>query len=385
MLKTFEDLKDTADTMLTYREAKPEEARLAGIVEEIASTLKRYIDLDIPALALVIALWIVQTLCFESFQYCGYLALRSATPRCGKSRLLKLVAMFSGSKVTLLPTPATIFRTNRKVLILDEVDQLQNKDKDIFGTVLAVLNCGFERGATIERCERDKAGNFRVQEFPVYGPKALAGIEALADTLSDRCFQIPMRRTGKRLPRLNLRKIQPQVEAIRAQLTLWFSQKTEEIETVYEKFPDELPQLCGFDDRFQDISEPLVLLAGLADTERGEGSTMLDTLLKGLAHCADHREPSGREQNILALLEILDEELGKREEAFFPTSDIIGFCLDHEELAWIENGRRLANFLRLLDLSATRNPTGKQRGYQITREWLDQWQASYPPQKEVEQ
>ena len=32
--------------------------------------------------------------------------------------------------------------------------------------------------------------------------------------------------------------------------------------------PDELPQLREFDDRFQDLAEPLLVIASLADEER---------------------------------------------------------------------------------------------------------------------
>src|SRR4030095_11313923 len=116
------------------------------------------------------------------------LALRSATPRCGKTRLLRLLALLAldSPSITTTPTAPVLFRSQRKVLILDEVDRLRNADKENFGAVLSILNVGFEKGAVVERTERAKGGNFEVRAFPVYRPVAIAGIESLADTLSDR-------------------------------------------------------------------------------------------------------------------------------------------------------------------------------------------------------
>ncbi len=378
---TFEETKKAAER-LTFNGDSPEEPdtqlMLSNSIETIQSTLIKYIDFVHPALATVVSLWIVLAFCFDSFQYCGYLALRSPTPRCGKTRLLKLIALFLGVKITAIPTAATIFRSNQKELILDEVDRLGNRDKETFGLVLAVLNCGFERGATIDRCEKVKGGNFIVKEYDVFGPKALAGIESLADTLADRCFQLPMQRTSKRPPRLNLRRLTPTADDLQRQLRLWFAQKTDEIEDLYGKLPDELHPLKDFDDRFQDISEPLVVLAGLADTERGEGSHLLDDLIAGLTLCAGKRQATGKESSIIAFLGLIDRELGVQDEKFMNTSDIVGCCLEHEDLAWVENGKRLANLLRPFDLFATPSPTGQKRGYWIKREWVEQWKATYP-------
>ena len=129
---------------------------LADLLEEIALLIRRYIQLPAPDLALVIACWITLTYLYQRVQYCGYLALRSATPRCGKSRLLRLIALLARGEppITTMPTAATLFRTTREVLILDEVDRLRNADRDTFGDVLAVLNAGFEHGATVERVEK---------------------------------------------------------------------------------------------------------------------------------------------------------------------------------------------------------------------------------------
>ena len=95
------------------------EPLLGDIIDQITNVLQRHIKFEEDGFATVIACWIIQTFCFEIFEYCGYVALRSPTPRCGKSRLLKLIALFVDSIVTIIPTAATIFRSSRRVLLLD--------------------------------------------------------------------------------------------------------------------------------------------------------------------------------------------------------------------------------------------------------------------------
>ena len=64
--------------------------RLGDLLEEVELLILHYLVLPARSLALVIATWIAMTYSYERFDYAGYLALRSATPRCGKTRLLRL-------------------------------------------------------------------------------------------------------------------------------------------------------------------------------------------------------------------------------------------------------------------------------------------------------
>lgn len=167
-------------------EPAPTTVHLADLLDNIANMITTYVTLPDTKLAMLIALWVALTYCYQHFQYCGYLALRSATPRCGKSTLLKILCpLVQCPSITTTPTALVLFRSRRRVLILDEVDRLRNSDKENFSAVLSVLNIGFEKGASVERMEKTN-GAFEVKEFPVYRPVALAGIESLADTLAVR-------------------------------------------------------------------------------------------------------------------------------------------------------------------------------------------------------
>jgi hypothetical protein len=197
--------------------------RLANDLDTIVGMIQKYFSLPHPAVAMLIACWIANTYIYKAFRYVGYLTLRSATPRCGKTRLLRLIGELSAGapRPTTSPTAAVLYRGKREVLLLDEVDGLRNKDKETHSTIVAVLNAGFEEGGMIERLEKDEKGNFIVQEFPVFGPKALAGIESLTDTLADRAFVVDMYRAHQRMPRLNMKKLNDTFRAIRERLAKW--------------------------------------------------------------------------------------------------------------------------------------------------------------------
>jgi hypothetical protein len=266
-----------------------------------------------------------------------------------------------------------LFRSNRKVLLLDEVDFLRNQDKERYGDVVNVLNVGFERGSGIERWDA-KAG--RLSEFDVYGPKALAGIEGLADTLADRAFQIRMKRSPCRMPRLNVRILESTAARLRADLQTWEKAHADVIRKTYDRLGDGVDALAQFDDRFQDIAEPLVVLAALADRKCPEGLAVLPELVRGLGLVADRREPSSKEQAIVAFLELIKERLGGDEERFIPSSDVVEACTQREELNHIETTRGLASFLKTLEMRATSN--GAKRGYWFTRDWHSEWERQYP-------
>lgn len=349
--------------------------RLADLLDEIDLLIRRFVQLPKSVLSLLLAVWLVETYTFDRFRYCGYLALRSATPRCGKSLVMRLLSQLANGapSVTCTPTAAVLFRSTRPVLLLDEVDRLRNADKEKFGDVLAVLNCGFEAGAVVERCNQK---TFEVKSYPVYGPKALAGIEGIADTLADRSFQIQMERSAHRMPRLNVRKLEELFTQLRAGMQGWAEHYGEQLAEVYDDLPDQLACLDGFDDRFQDIAEPLVVLATLADAERPEGPAILPRLLEGLKAAAGRREPSGRERELLASLDTMDPLLNGEEEVFLSSSTIVDLCKEREELSRIETGRALAGFLKHFDLFP-KAQSGKTRGYTVSRDWVTTWGERY--------
>jgi hypothetical protein len=352
--------------------------RLAEMLDELESYIRKYSALPHPSVASLIACWIANTYTYEEFRYCGYLVLRSAMPRCGKTRLLRLIGALSkgNSKPTSHPTAAVLYRNTRKVLLVDEADKLRNQDRDAPGALLAVLNAGFEEDGMIDRTERGKNDKWEVKSYSLYGPKAFAGLERVADTLADRAFIIAMNRASQRMPRLNMRNMASVFGKVRLRMEEWVTQNRDRINTAYQDLPDEVPNLSGFDDRYQDIAEPLFVLATLADAERPDGPLVLPRLLEGLRQAAGPREPSCRERGIVAFVNIVEYRIKPVETQIFVGShELVAECAQSDELSWISNPKLLASFLQPFDLSPRQAPDGGYRGYLITREWIEQWKA----------
>lgn len=359
---------------------------LANLLEEIADLITHYVSLPKPELSMLIAVWIAQTYCFESFQYCAYLAIQSATPRCGKSKLLGLIRRFvkDTPPISTTPTPANLYRTPHRVILLDEVDKLRSSDKEKFGEVLAILNVGFERGAVIHRQARNTSGNWYQQAFPVFGPKVLAGIETLVDTLADRALFIRMVRTAKRPPRLRFQRLEGRFKTIRDSLDWWVTEHSDDIKQCYDSLPDQVPELSTFDDRLQDLAEPLLVLAFLADAEpktASPGGTVQagiwPRLLSGLQEAAKERQPSGREEALVAFLALAHRRLSGQSSCFSPTTTLLWEFEQIEELQWIKTAKTLSNFLRAFDLRPRQSVDGTCRGYDLTKIWVDDWSQRY--------
>ena len=354
--------------------------RLADLHDELERLLRHYVEFQTSGHAMLVACWIANTYTYEAFQYCGYLALRSSQPACGKSRLLRIIAMCSKGipKVMTVPTAAALFRSERQVIILDEADRLTNRDKEMQGALVAILNVGFEKGGVVPRTERagGKGEKFAVKEFPVYGPKAFAGVEKLTDTLADRTFIIPLKPAVRRTPRLNERRLGDAPAKIREALQAWADRERKAISGTYDTLPDEVPELVGLDDRFQDIAEPLLVLAKLADEERPDGPLVVPRLLEGIRAAAKRRESRDRSLPPKALYEIVEVLLGASDKRFIPSHSLLEECCRHEEFSLIKSTKGLASKLKRFGLCPQESPDGKCRGYWLTKEWLDEHRGS---------
>jgi hypothetical protein len=156
-----------------------------------------------------------------------------------------------------------------------------------------------------------------------------------------------------------------------------------DIEAVYDAI-DEVPELKSCDDRFQDISEPLVSVAVVADAEITNGVRRVWPDLKDvLLVLGGHRVQSEEGSAIAKVVEVIDSLLYGREELFIATSELLSKIQVVEELAWIKSAKSLGSFLSKFGLFAGRDSTGKRRGYLIRREWLDDIRNRYAPTSEA--
>jgi hypothetical protein len=218
-----------------------------------------------PEQEIVVALWIFHTWAIEAADVSPYLSVTSPLLRAGKTRLLETVERLVRDPWRVVqPSEAVLFRKlghGGLTLLLDEVDTVfGNNVSDAQEGVRAVLNAGFQRGATVPRCiEHGK----NIEEFAVFGPKLLAGIGSLPPTVRDRSFVIEMKRKKKSetVSRFRRRDAEALAAPLRRRLEVWADAAVNELREARPSLPERLG------DRAQDAAEPLLAIADAAGAE----------------------------------------------------------------------------------------------------------------------
>src|ERR1700680_2757982 len=163
-----------------------------SVADRIAAFIERFVFLRYRQIYRLLALWVIQTHTYKDFQYTGYIFAQSPEPGSGKTRLLEVLGLLVANSSGLLhkPTDAVLFRTaDGATQLLDEVDTWTNGDY-----LRGILNAGFQRDGIVLRMEPLKDDKWKPVSFPVYAPRALAGVglAILHGTTRDRTFIVPM-------------------------------------------------------------------------------------------------------------------------------------------------------------------------------------------------
>lgn len=163
------------------------------LADEIAASIRQYVILTESATT-AISLWVILTYCFEQFTVTPILAIVSPEKQCGKTTMLDILSeLVCRPLLAANVTAASIFRVieqERPTLLIDEADTFLRKDEALRG----VLNSGNRASGCVLRTVGE---NYEVRSFPTYGPKAIALIGILPDTLNDRSISIGLRRKAK--------------------------------------------------------------------------------------------------------------------------------------------------------------------------------------------
>src|SRR5262249_5022599 len=130
----------------------------------------------------------------------------------------------------------------------------------------SVLNSGFKQGGLVRRAEKSKDAGYKSTTFPVYGPKALAGIgiKSLDRVTLDRTFAISMVRKKKTEQRERLRRrlIEKDAALLAKKINGWAEANREAVGVAYDRAS--FPYLRQFNDRTIDISESLAAILEIA-------------------------------------------------------------------------------------------------------------------------
>ena len=236
----------------------PEAVDGATLIDDLAGLVRRYVIVPAGA-ADLIALWITHTYMMEAWEHTGYLAIISATRRCGKTTLLRIIeALVYRALRADHVTAAALFRMVERVsptLVVDELDRVA-RDSDVW----VVLNTGHMRGGSVPRCTGD---DHEPRLFATFCPKVLAYVRGsktdVPDTTEDRCIRITMLRRGRgeKCEQLRSRALDVMAQPLRRQLVRWAADHAEQLAAARPRVPKAL------DDRAVDSWEPLFAVASV--------------------------------------------------------------------------------------------------------------------------
>ena len=366
------------------REDKGPPADPRELLKSIASAIRRYVVLS-DAQLVVLALWVVHTHAIDAADTTPYLDISSPEKQSGKSRLLEVQArLVPRAMEAANVSDAALFRalsgdTGPATLLYDEVDS-------IFGRNAAktkeeqrgLLNAGWRRGAVAWRCEGDGSRQ-TVTPYPVFGPKALAGIGELPETLADRSIPIHLRRRrpDEQVERGRYRAIVTACEPLKREAARWAAHSMDKLRDAEPELPEELS------DRAQDGAEPLLAIADLAG---GKWPSRARAALIEL-----HSDKSEESESWgVRLLGDIKTVIGDRDR--ITTAELLDHLKADEEAPWATWGkadagltpRGLAKLLKPYRVHSgdIRTTEGILKGYK-SEDFIDPWERYLSPDRSL--
>jgi len=173
----------------SFQVAEVQPLRTAQVLAEVERFISRYVGLR-PGDLTAVASYVLLTWLADKADAVPYLCFRGDYGT-GKSRALQVVGVVCRrpAMISASPTPAVLFRLIeawQPTLIIDELNQRAAVTDDI----TAILNAGYQRGATVLRCVGDE---HEPQPFRCYGPKIIATRQTFGDdALESRLLVINM-------------------------------------------------------------------------------------------------------------------------------------------------------------------------------------------------
>ena len=329
------------------------------VIGGVESFIRRFCILP-EAAYLPLALWAIATHLSDVFGAFPYVALLSPVKGCGKTRVLEVLELLCANPQRITSaSPASIFRMMKDgpTLLLDEVEALRNKKpSESAQAILAILNAGYRKGATVTRCVPP---DWNVEHFPVYGPKAFAAIGKLPETLADRCVCLSMQRKSPAQPvaRFLFTRTPAEAKPICKSIAGWAKSSRK---TVHKRFED-VGDLLFLADREAELWMPLFAVCEVAAPARVADLKKCALSLSG-AKSADDVDDS------LALTLLADvQRVWAAGSQHLMTASLIGTLENFAENTWAEpeqklTPRKLAGMLRPFGIEPRQVRVGSETG-----------------------
>ncbi len=290
------------------------------LLRELVQTFRRYVVLNQSA-AVALALWVLLTYVFNHFNICPYLGIVSPVKRCGKTRLVTLLAMLCHRALPASNiTPAALFRSIEEwspTLLVDEADTFLPGNDDLRG----ILNSGQARDLAFVVRTVEVQREHTVEQFSTWGPKAIAMIGKLPDTLHDRAIEIRLERkkVSEKMPRLKAGK---EFSDIRRRCLRWAEDNGPKLEGMEPVIPE------GLHDRAGDNWEPLL---AIADHVGGRLPEAARTAALALVEIDTDNESAG-----VMLLADTRTILANWQDEYISSAQLVERLVDLEDRPWGE-------------------------------------------------
>ncbi len=339
---------------------------IPALYEKIYSYVKRFIHFPDEAYLSYVSLWVMGTYVFMLFRYYPYVWL-NAEKASGKTLLMEVLSAvaFNGELITN-PTESVIFRdisNNLIAMFIDEVEQLRKRDKDTYGSLISLLNSGFNKAGVVKRSESTGQGGFVVKAYSAYSPKMFAGISEIDDVLQDRTVRIPLLRK-KDDETVQRYKGTPEIlelqRSIRDDLYVFALTYGKDLAEFYHREgPDSIEGLSHLNNRELDIWEPVFLLANVIDSlANGMDLTgKMETLSK---KSLEEKQSDSVSQNetykILTVLKVMLDEIvplsSDGDIRVFDAQAVLEYFKKTEDFEWIEKTQALTRRLKKVKVTS---------------------------------
>ena len=350
----------------------------ARLLAELRAAFTRYVVLPSPQAADAVTLWTAATHAQPAWEHAPRLAVVSPLKRCGKSRLLDVVAETCHAPlITINATIAAVVRSigaDPPTLLVDEADTLwgTRKQADTNEDLRGLLNAGHQRNRPMLRWDVTSRS---AEQLDTFAMALLAAIGELPDTIMDRAVVVRMRRRapGEHVQPYRTRRDAPPLNRLRDQVATWARAHLRNLQQATPAMP--------LEDRAADTWEPLIAIADLAEGDwparaRNAAATMTQAE-------AQQEEDTAASVRLLADLRQIFQTTGA--EALY-TSTILEALHRLEDAPWADwyghplTTRELAKLLRPYQVESKniREHGGSPRKGYARADLQDAW-ARYVP------
>lgn len=202
-----------------------------GIFHTIASTVRKYSELQHQTQYGLIAVWVIATYFAHLFQAFPFL-LFIGPKETGKSKLLESINLmaFNSVKVKTI-TDAALCDTTEGLRGTVLIDQAEALPQNIMGTIAD----SYKKAGAKRRIIGHQNGRRVIKEYSGYGPKAFATTKALDADLNDRCCEIITQRSLQPMP--DILGYEPEWEIIRDMCYRFLLLEWRNIQAAYVQLP----------------------------------------------------------------------------------------------------------------------------------------------------